>query len=88
MVTSVTGKASSPFSIQKPPAPRLKSPVTALKPKPIMLVTRGRAWWSAAMSSGVCVPARRWKLLPEMPTPPELPREALAGARALELLPA
>src|SRR5687767_11104352 len=35
MVISLTGKARSPFSIQKPPAPWEKSPVTALKPKPM-----------------------------------------------------
>src|ERR1019366_1966066 len=39
IVTSLTGNASSPFSIQKPAAPREKSPVTALKPKPIISVT-------------------------------------------------
>ena len=39
MVTSLTGNVSSPFSIQKPLAPREKSPVTALNPKPIMSVT-------------------------------------------------
>ena len=36
IVTSETGCVSSPFSMRKPDAPRLKSPVTALKPCPIM----------------------------------------------------
>jgi hypothetical protein len=39
IVTSLTGWASFPSSIQNPEAPRLKSPVTALKPKPIISVT-------------------------------------------------
>ena len=39
IVTSLTGNVSSPFSIQKPCAPREKSPVTGLKPKPISCVT-------------------------------------------------
>ena len=39
IVTSETGKVFLPSSIQKPLAPREKSPVTALKPKPIMSVT-------------------------------------------------
>ena len=33
IVTALTGKASSPFSIQKSAVPREKSPVTALKPR-------------------------------------------------------
>ena len=39
IVTSLTGNVSSPVSIQKPVAPRLKSPVIPLKPKPIISVT-------------------------------------------------
>lgn len=38
MLISVTGKATSPRSIQKPAAPREKSPVVGLKPKPIIVV--------------------------------------------------
>src|SRR5215470_9884560 len=38
-VTSSTGKASSPFSIHKPLAPREKSPVTRFTPKPRNSVT-------------------------------------------------
>ena len=38
-VTSVTGWASSPFSIQNPDGPREMSPVTALMPKTIISVT-------------------------------------------------
>ncbi len=33
------GEGKPPFSIQKPDAPREKSPVIALKPKPIISVT-------------------------------------------------
>src|SRR5262249_3499230 len=39
IVTSSTGKASLPSSTHQPEAPREKSPVTALKPKPIISVT-------------------------------------------------
>jgi hypothetical protein len=39
MVTSDTAKVSSPFSIQKPVAPRLYSPVIMLTPWPISSVT-------------------------------------------------
>ncbi|MNL81657.1 hypothetical protein D3C87_2088380 [compost metagenome] len=39
IVTSDTAKDSSPFSIQKPEAPRLYSPVTMLTPWPISSVT-------------------------------------------------
>ena len=39
MVISLTGKANFPFSIQKPAAPREKSEVIALNPKPIISVT-------------------------------------------------
>jgi hypothetical protein len=39
MVTSLTAGPSAPSSIKNPLAPRLKSPVTALKPKPIISVT-------------------------------------------------
>ncbi len=39
IVISLTGKASLPSSIQKPAAPREKSEVIGLKPKPIISVT-------------------------------------------------
>ena len=39
IVTSDTGKVNSPFSIQKPEAPRLYSPVSMLTPWPISSVT-------------------------------------------------
>ena len=39
IVISLTGNANLPSSIQKPAAPREKSEVKALKPKPIISVT-------------------------------------------------
>jgi hypothetical protein len=70
IVTSETGKLFSPFSIQKPPAPRLKSPVTALKPKPIISVTYRPFGVEASNASGVSVPGSSQKLVVDGPTPP------------------
>ncbi len=72
MVISLTGKANSPFSIQKPAAPREKSPVTGLKPKPISSVTyRPRAVLFTISFAGV-MPAAKMKLLVEAPIEPPL----------------
>jgi hypothetical protein len=77
IVTSLTGNASLPSSIQKPEAPREKSPVTALKPKPIISVTYSPRGVAAISSSGVCVPAFMIRLLVLALTPPP-ERPALA----------
>ena len=61
-VTSETGRVSLPLSIRRPAAPRLKSPVAGLKPKPIMLSQYKPYSTSAIRSSGGRAPAARKRL--------------------------
>src|SRR5204862_6638864 len=88
IVTSLTGYASSPFSIQKPWAPREKSPVTALKPKPIIDVTYWPLGVSFRRAALLIDPGRmiRFEVVgPALPpTPrPALPVDFLPSLRAL-----
>ena len=77
MVTSLTGNASFPPSIQNPEAPREKSPVMGLNPNPIISVTYKPRSTEAMISARGVVPASRMKLLVEGAIdPPE--RAALA----------
>src|SRR5690606_20599304 len=77
MVTSPTGNAILPSSIQKPAAPREKSPVTALKPKPIISVTKKPRGVEAMSSLRDREPGCMMKLLVDEPIDPPL-RAALA----------
>ena len=87
MVISLTGNASSPFSIQKPAAPREKSPVIGLKPKPISSVTYSPRCVLLMISAAGVVPASRMKLLVEAPIEPPLrlaePVDSRPSLRAL-----
>src|SRR5262249_59339438 len=74
IVISETGNARSPFSIQKPPAPREKSPVTGLKPKPIMSVTYRPRSTPATIDCGDAVPACSMKFDVVGPGAPPMPR--------------
>src|SRR5260221_2167107 len=77
IVTSLTGCVSSPFSIQNPCAPREKSPVTGLNPKPIRAVTYKPFGVLRSNSSFVIVPGCMIRFdvvgpgLPPMPRPAE-----------------
>src|SRR6478609_3462269 len=75
MVISLTGNANLPFSIQNPAAPREKSEVIALKPKPIISVTYRPLGVLAISSSRLIEPAFMNKLLVDAETLPP-PRAA------------
>ena len=69
-VTSDTGAPSFPCSIIRPKAPRLKSPVEALKPKPIMPSQKKPCGVAAIISSWLTVPGRSDRLKAVSPGEP------------------
>ncbi len=85
MVISLTGNASLPSSIQNPEAPREKSPVTALNPKPIMSVTYRPRFVEATMSAAFVLVGMRRKLLVDGPDAAVPPARRVPRRRAPQL---